>query len=356
MPRSSIIILAHGEAEMTGFCINSLLYTVPADTEIILFDNGSSGSDARHIKQLARQAGIKLVRSDRNLGFAAGCNTAATEAQGEDLVFLNNDIEARQGWLEPLLTVLEDDNAGISGSLLLYPGGTVQHAGIGLGLWGLPAHLGRDSSPGNLSLQQDRPVLGVTGACLAVGSELFRQLGGFDEQYFFSYEDADLCLRARLLGLRSIYCRDSVLIHHESATKPEGPAHAARGRAQELFIERWGDVLDRAAGRELIKLEAGGISAVAIFGTGAAGRRMLALLQKLTGIEVICFADSRSEMEGREIEGLAVHHISRLPDGIDAVLGASICVEQLRLEAKKAGIAEMFKTAVIPDLRDEDLL
>ncbi len=356
MTRTSITILAHGEAEMTGICVDSLLNTTPTGAEIILFDNGSSETEAERLDRLAHQTGIHLIRSNINLGFAAGCNAAATEERGEILVFLNNDIEARRGWLEPLQAALDDLDIGLAGSLLLYPEGTVQHAGIGLGLWGLPAHLGRDALPDDPELRSDRFVLGVTGACLATRAALFKELGGFDERYFFSYEDVDLCLRARRRGLRSIYCRDSVLVHHESATKPEGPAHASRGKAQELFIERWGGVLDRAAGRELIKLEAGGISSVAIFGTGGAGRRMLALSQKLTGIEVICFADSRPEMDGRVIEGLAVHHISRLPDGIDAVLGASIYVEQLRREAIKAGIAEIFKTAVIPDLRDEDLL
>jgi hypothetical protein len=184
---------------------------------------------------------------------------------------------------------------------------------------------------------------------------LFNELGGFDEHFFFSYEDVDLCLRARLLGRRTLYCNESVLVHRESATLPAGPAHATRGKAQEQFVLRWGASLERAAGHGLKALEEDGVGRAAIFGTGSAGRRMLDLLRRQTRIEAVCFADSREEMDGSVVEGLPVHHISGLPEGIDAVLGASMFAEQLKREAEKAGVEQLFRIGIEPDIDDEEL-
>ena len=355
MPRASLIILAYGDAGLTGKCLLSLAESADScDREIIVFDNGSEKAEAKRLLDYTAGTGARLISSDENLGFAAGCNAAAAMARGDVLVFLNNDIEAQPGWLEPLLTALEKPEVGIAGSLLLYPGGSVQHAGTGLGLWGLPAHIGRDADPEDPELQVERRVLAVTGACLAVPLETFSWMGGFDESYFFSYEDVDLCLRARARGLRTTFCPASRLIHHESATEPGGPVHAARVEAEEIFLRRWNGVLERAAGRELSALKAEGVERVAIFGTGRAGKNMLRIALG-AGIEVACFLDSRPEMEGSEVEGLAVRHPSRMEAEVDAVLGASMFLEQIRRAAEEARIGALFRSGLRPDIDDADM-
>ena len=355
MPRATLIILAYGDAGLTGNCLRSLAETAASgDCEIIVFDNGSERAEVEMLASYAAGTGARLIRCDENLGFSAGCNAAAAIAQGDVLVFLNNDIEAQPGWLKPLLSALEKPETAIAGSLLLYPGGSVQHAGTGLGLWGLPAHLGRDADPNDAEIQVERRVLAVTGACLAVPLDVFSWLGGFDESYFFSYEDVDLCLRARARGLRTSFCPTSRLIHHESATDPDGPVHAARVDAEEIFLRRWSNVLERSAGRELSGLKTEGIERAAIFGTGRAGKNMLRIARE-AGIEIACFVDSRPEMEGGEVEGLPVRHPARLKEKVDAVLGASMFLEQIRRAAEQGGIGDLFRSGLRPDIDDEDM-
>ncbi len=143
--------------------------------------------------------------------FAENCNTGAEGADGDLLVFLNDDTQLLIGWLQPLVDAFTDPTVGIAGSRLVYPDGRVQHAGVYFDRPGgvLTAH----------NYTEERPsgsVDAVTGACMAVRADLFFNLGGFDRSYVNGYEDVDLCIRAKKLGFEIVYVAESTVIHYES--------------------------------------------------------------------------------------------------------------------------------------------
>lgn len=149
--------------------------------------------------------------------FSENCNVGAAASEMDIVVFLNEDTEPRLGWLQPLIDpIVRDPTVGITGAKLVYPDGTIQHAGVYIGMedglltarnvcWNAPSG----------------PIIAVTGACMAVRRSLFEALGGFDELFRSGYEDVDLCLRASNAGFQTVYIAESVVIHHESQSGPE---------------------------------------------------------------------------------------------------------------------------------------
>lgn len=351
----SIIILTYGKAHLTRQCLESLDTTVDRErTEIILFDNGSRGDELHQLRALAKNHGARLHENGENVGFAAGCNEAARLATGEILVFLNNDIIALPGWLEALSPASRDVADTVNGSLLLYPDGTVQHAGIGFGYWGLPFNLGVGESEAKFGHSGGhRYTLGTTGACLGVSARLFHELGGFDRRYFFSYEDVDLCLRARLRGKRTVIRTESRLIHAESSTAAgDLRISPLRARAEELFVERWKGLFDRILRRAYASLQSRGLSRILIFGAGAAGRRMRANIERLSQMRVLGFVDSAAGSSAFAVQDVYAPH--EAPDA-DAVIGASMYLASLQKVADAAPWRDRFIAGAISDLDDVDL-
>lgn len=151
-------------------------------------------------------------------------NRAAAIADGDVLLFLNDDIEVIEpNWLTELVSRLEHDDVGVVGARLLYPNGKIQHAGVILGFGGVAGHghVGKESrDPGYFGrLMVASEVSALTGACMAIRRELFERVGGFsalDLQRTFN--DVDLCLKVRAIGKINIFTPFATLIHHESAT------------------------------------------------------------------------------------------------------------------------------------------
>jgi GT2 family glycosyltransferase/tetratricopeptide (TPR) repeat protein len=195
--------------------------------EIIVVDNGSTDGTPDFL-QAAQAAGtLRAILNSENTGFAKACNQGARTALGKYILFLNNDTEVRAGWLEPLVAVAEaDSRVGAVGGKLLFPNGTIQHAGVALAstqdgdpLLGFHLFAGEK---GDFALAGRRRICqAVTAACLLVRKVLFEQAGGFDEEFYNGYEDVDLCLRLQERGFVNVYEPASVVTHHESQSGPE---------------------------------------------------------------------------------------------------------------------------------------
>lgn len=219
MSGATVIIPHYGDPRLTRQCLAAVRQTTHG-VETILVDNASTpwldpGPDV-------------VVRPKGNLGFAAGCNLGAEVAQGDVLVFLNNDTIPQPGWLTPLVT--GTGNAPIAGARLVYPDGHLQHAGVDLEL--------RDGTLTAFNRLDEHPsgrVPAVTGACLAVNTDAFFDLNGFDDAYWNGYEDVDLCLRAG----GAWYCAESTVVHLESQSGPERWTGVRRNI--HLLHERWAD-------------------------------------------------------------------------------------------------------------------
>ena len=191
---------------------------------------------------IARYGGVRVPYSGP-FHFSRMNNLAARKARGAILVFLNDDTEALDSsWLDRLVAHVERPDLAIAGARLLYPSGTLQHGGVALGTRGACVHIGRNTSqavPHWPWLNFTRDVSAVTGACLAIRTEVFLRLGGFDEIFPVNYNDLDLCLRARKAGYRVIYEAGAILRHYECQTRRGIVTPEERTR----WYNRWAEVV-----------------------------------------------------------------------------------------------------------------
>jgi len=215
----SICIPVHNRAELTRACIEAIGEHTGGAWEVVLVDNGSTDETARIPAAYPR---VRAIRCERNLGFARANNIAAEAARGELLVLLNNDTEVLPGWDRALREELDSEGTGICGLRLLYPDGTIQHAGVVFGRDGLPWHIHRGLPAEAPEVMYRRELNAVTGACLSIRRSLYRRLGGLNENFVNCYEDIDLCLRIRREGYRVVYRPDGAVIHHEGKTAGRG--------------------------------------------------------------------------------------------------------------------------------------
>jgi ADP-heptose:LPS heptosyltransferase/GT2 family glycosyltransferase len=219
----SIIIptcAAHGYIET---CITTLrAKTAYSNFEIICVDNIQPAEIAW--KTWLHQRVDKVVEIPDAFNWSAFNNRAARVADGEFLLFLNDDIEITQeDWLDRLLEHAQRPEVGITGPQLLYRDGKVQHAGMFLSGNGIGRHAFRFAAKGDpcyfgLALTQ-RNVIAVTGACMLVRKETFERLGGFDEAHEIVNNDLDFCLRAHRAGLLTVFTPYASLIHYELASR-----------------------------------------------------------------------------------------------------------------------------------------
>lgn len=222
----SIIIPTKDKVHLLRACLSSIFAkTSYPNYEIILVDNGSIEPETlAYYQSLAGEKRLTLLHYPHPFNFHAINNFASRHANGEILVFLNNDTEIlNPEWLEELVGWAERPEIGIVGAKLIRPDGTIQHAGLVIGLAGHGSHV-FDGARGPLygpfgSTEWYRNYQAVTGACMAIRRQVFEQLHGFDELYRVGYGDIDLCLRAVQAGYRVVYNPFACLLHHEGATR-----------------------------------------------------------------------------------------------------------------------------------------
>jgi O-antigen biosynthesis protein len=239
----SILIPFRDEPRLLRTCVDSIAATtrMHARVELVLIDNGSTDPETLTlVERLGDSPDARVLTDPRPFNWAALNNAAAREAQGDILLFLNNDIEAhRSGWLAPLCAQALRPDVGVAGARLLYPDRRLQHCGLVVGLTGAAGHVlgGLDEDePGYLDMATAaRECSAVTGACLATRREVFELLGGFDETLGVDLNDVDYCLRAGAQGLRTVYEPAAELIHHES------PSRGTAGGVGDVveFLDRW---------------------------------------------------------------------------------------------------------------------
>lgn len=243
-PLVSIIVLNLDKAVLTLQCLYFLKQNPSAiETEIIVVDNGSKDED---FALLSRHAcGAKIVRVGVNRGFGEGNNIGAEQACGRYLVFMNNDVFVKDGWLEPLVDVVEADaSVGAVGAKLLYPDGRLQEAGAMLSVCGTAVQRGKFLDPRSSIFNRTQPVDYCSAALLLVRAEAFHSVLGFDLSWDPAYyEDADLSFKLRTIGLKTVYAHRSEAFHLEHATSSDEKMRdflrniVATNRLK--FVQRW---------------------------------------------------------------------------------------------------------------------
>ena len=221
----SVVIVAYRSGPALGRCLEALRQGAP-EAEVIVVDNGGAEDDIEE-----RWDGLRVVAPGENLGFAAGANRGAAEAENDVLVFLNPDTVVAAGALQRLARTLGDPEIGIAMARLclldqaelLNSGGTVVHVS------GL-AWAGRFGEPvATITALED--VAGASGAALAIRRETFLALRGFTGELFMYQEDVELSWRAHLHGLRVVVDpRADVFHEYEFGRNPTKIALLERNR------------------------------------------------------------------------------------------------------------------------------
>jgi GT2 family glycosyltransferase len=263
-PLASIIVPTRDKSELLRACIESIrAKTDYSNWEMLIMDNDSSEPAALdYMQELKSDPRIRVLHYDKPYNYSAINNLAVNHARGEVLVLLNNDIEVIvEDWLTEMVSHAMRREIGAVGAKLLYPDGTVQHAGVILGIGGVAAHvhkfLPRDA-PGYCNRAVvTQNISAVTGACLAVRKKLYRQVGGLDEKNLhIAYNDIDFCLKLLRAGYKNIFTPYALLYHHESITRgaddtPE--KEEIYQREYNYMKKKWGSLLtaDQAYNRNL---------------------------------------------------------------------------------------------------------
>lgn len=241
-PVVTIVIPVHGQLDMTCNCLWSLTRSrnsIPF--EILVLDDASPDDSAA---QLEKILGLRLIRLIDNVGFTRACNIAAAEAKTPYVVFLNNDTEVRDGWLDALHRVADSAaDIGIVGARLLYPDGVLQEAGGVIFNDGTGWNYGRGFPGDDPRCLHRRSVDYVSGAALLIRKDLFDSVGMFDERYSPAYcEDSDLAFTVRSLGYRVVYEPNAVVVHYEGSSHGTDTSKGLKRyqvRNQSLLAAKW---------------------------------------------------------------------------------------------------------------------
>jgi len=241
-PLISIIIPTKGNVKLLKSCIESIeTRSSYKNYEILVIDNGNNKEKA---KKYLNGLKHKVLVYDKPFNFSRINNFAVTSTRGEYSIFLNDDTEViSQDWMECMLEHSAKSNVGAVGALLFYPNDTIQHAGVLIGIGGITSHafegLPRNDQGYKGLVQTVRECSAVTGACLMIKKSLFEQVGGFDENLAYSFNDVDLCLRLREKGYSIIYTPHAQLYHHGTASRPYTEDNAEI----RYFVKRWHDLI-----------------------------------------------------------------------------------------------------------------
>lgn len=227
MARLSVVILNwNGRRHLERYLPSVVAHTA-GDAEVVVADNGSTDDSLQWLR--LTHPDVRVIRLDRNYGFAGGYNRALKEVDSEYVLLLNSDVEVTAGWWQPLVGVLdkESDVAAVAPKLLADMERTkFEYAGASGGFidyLGYPFCRGRIlSNVETDSGQYDdrRDIFWASGAALCCRREVFEALGGFDDDFFAHMEEIDLQWRMQLAGWRIVVEPKSVVYHLGGGTLP----------------------------------------------------------------------------------------------------------------------------------------
>ena len=252
-PRVSVVIPVFNNWNLTKKCLQSIAridtYT---NFEVLIVDDCSSDETKECLKSVN---GVRVIHQTVNCGFLASCNNSVDECKGEYIIFLNNDTEVLDGWLDELVSLAEaDSSVGMVGSMLIFPDGTLQEAGGIIFNDASGMNFGRGQHPHRPEFNYVREPDYCSGASILISKKTFENLGRFDTRYSPAYyEDTDLAFKVRESGLRVVFNPFSRVIHHEGATSGTDTSKGVKAyqlENQVKFLSRWRDVLQSHGGRD----------------------------------------------------------------------------------------------------------
>lgn len=211
LPKVNIIIVNLNGSHHLEKCISSIFNTSYPNFDIVVVDNNSSDDSVNFINNNFPQC--KVIALNENKGFAIANNLGSKYADGKYLAFLNNDTIVTPTWLKELVAVMEYDNSvAITQSRLLRFAGEIDSTGD------FATTLGRVYSSTKDCFDKPRNILSARGAAMLVRKTFFVNEGGFDEDYFVSFEDVEIGWRAWILGYKVLMIPTSLVYHRAGST------------------------------------------------------------------------------------------------------------------------------------------
>lgn len=248
-PMVSIIIPVYNQWVFTRHCIQSIIrHTDPEKTpyEIIVADDRSTDGTDEKVQIFGPH--VRIHRTEGNLGFLKNCNAAASTAAGAYFVFLNNDTQVQPNWLSAITDAFaKNSDAGLVGSKLIYPQGSLQEVGGVVWKDGGALNYGRNGDPSQPDFCYLRKSDYVSGAAITIRRELWEEIGGFDERFAPAYyEDTDLAFAVRDKGYQVYVQPASLIVHFEGishGTDTDTGIKAYQVANKQKFLEKWNEAL-----------------------------------------------------------------------------------------------------------------
>jgi len=224
----AVVILNWNGREFLRKFLPSVLANSRDVAEVIIADNASTDSSIEFLQENFPE--VRIISNRTNGGFARGYNEALAEVEADYFVLLNSDIEVTPNWIEPVIAMMENDNAIAACQPKLrsyYEREKFEYAGAAGGFidkYGYPFCRGRifqhiETDHGQYDDAFE--IFWATGACMFVRADLYKQFGGLDEDFFAHMEEIDFCWRLKNGGYKIMFCPDSVVNHVGGGTLPK---------------------------------------------------------------------------------------------------------------------------------------
>lgn len=249
--RSTIIIPSYNDLEYLIPCLKSLKRTTnPKTTKIIIVDDYCQPENSAQLRKLENEQ-ISVIFREQNGGFAKAVATGLAAADKRyDVVLLNSDTVAKEGWLEALQYGAYEFgvDTGVVGPKLLYPDGRIQSAGSYRNTE-VPEffdHYYRFQNSNYGPANVPHYCLAVTGACMYIKREFINYVGNLDEEFQFAFEEVDWCLRGWQKGYRTLYFPSSVLVHNEGVVRKKNKTIGQKEQQSvDYFWKKWSNWFDK---------------------------------------------------------------------------------------------------------------
>jgi GT2 family glycosyltransferase len=258
-PLVSLVMPTGGNLDVLSKGVSGLLNRTDYDSlELIILHNTSTRAEAfPYLEEISADPRVTIVDSRGRFNFSRICNLGVTRAHGDIVGLINDDMDIiESGWLEEMVSHAIRPEVGAVGAMLYYPNDTIQHAGVMLGLGGvngIAAHIHRGLPRGSSGYFQRAALTQnlscVTAACMVLRRAVYSEVGGFDENLAFDFNDVDFCISIRRAGYLIVWTPWAELYHLESITrgKRDSPEEERQFAEEEKYIfQKWGtELFDR---------------------------------------------------------------------------------------------------------------